>query len=277
MPPPSATRSERCKFCSMLLAPGPGGWRAAPADAPEEPLLDPHLPRLWVGGLRYAVMGRLRGRVYRARRDARITEHVLLKFGERDRLEREQTVLAELERSEVQGAAHFTRLLPQRVDHGVARLGMNGRDGESFCTVLRWRSGFVHTFEDVLEVHSSGVAPEHSVWMWKRILELLGWVHRNGIVHGAIRPEHLILHARDHGVVLAGWSSATRGAPGADLAASAAVIQRVIGAEPPAPLARLLHEAGSASDAWALKDRLDAVAREVFGPPRFVPFEMSTP
>ncbi|MBX3227808.1 MAG: hypothetical protein KIT84_15735 [Labilithrix sp.] len=292
LPAPSATRMERCKFCSLLLAPGPGGWRAAPAEARDEPLLEPHLPRLWVGGLRYAVLGRLAhgdaSDVYRARRDARLTEHVLLKIARTEadhaRLEREQETLAALESSRVQGAAHFTRLLPQRVDHGVARLGMNGRDGECRCTVLRWRSGFVHTFDDVFRAHSAGVTPESSVWMWKRVLELLGWVHRNDVVHGAVVPAHMLLHARDHGVVLAGWSSAARSGgsvtPQTDIAMSAQAILRALGgASAPAPLARLLEmhahrEAGCETDAWALKDRLDAVAREVFGPPRFVRFEM---
>jgi len=288
LPAPSATRTERCKFCSLLLAPGPGGWRAAPADVPEEPLLEPHLPRLWVGGFRYAVRGRLAhgdaSDVYRARRDARLTEHVLLKIARTEadvaRLEREQETLTTLEQSRVQGAAHFTRLLPQRVDHGIARLGMNGRDGECRCTVLRWRSGFVHTFEDVLRAYGSGVPAESSVWMWKRVLELLGWVHENGIIHGAINASHMLLHARDHGVLLCGWSSAARGEPKTDLAMSArAILQALGGTATPEPLASLLQvhanqEAGAETNAWALKDRLDAVAREVFGPPRFVAFEM---
>lgn len=319
LPPPSATRTQRCGYCSKLLAPSAGGWRPAPAEAREEPLIDPHLPRLWVGGLRYATLGRIaRGEcsdVFRARRDARLTEQVVVKVlrseQDSDLLEREQKTLAGLEDSRVQGAAHFSRLLPQRVAHGVARLGMNGRDGEARASVMRWRSGFVHTFDDVFGAHPSGVTPEAAVWMWKRVLELLGWIHRNGIVHGAVLPSHMLVHARDHGVVLVGWSSAVPagrpldavpaalrayypdavlgGAPvtaQTDLAMSARVVLRALGTETdrapggaPPPLARLLEtharlEPGMESDAWALKERLDAVARDVFGPPRFVPFAM---
>jgi hypothetical protein len=289
MPPPAVTRAQRCKFCSVLLAPVGSDWKAAPVDAPEEPLRDPHLPRLWVGGHRYAVLGRLArgegGDVFRARRDARLTEQVLVKVAKDDagaaRLEREQAVLDELEASTVQGAAHFTRLLPQRVEHGVARLGMNGRDGERRVAVMRWRSGFVHTWDDVRAAHPSGVTPETSVWMWKRVLELLGWVHRNGIAHGAVTLPHLVLHARDHGVVLVGWSEARAGSPEGDLAASARAVIQVLGdvSRAPAPLARLLDDharlaPGHETDAWTLKDKLDAVARQAFGPPRFVPFAM---
>jgi hypothetical protein len=151
--------------------------------------------------------------------------------------------------------------------------------------------------------------------MWKRILELLAWIHQSGWAHGAVLPEHLLVHARDHGVVLSGYAGA--GAPGSrplalptdlqgfvpegwqgrpiearvDIAMSARVILHLLSGDPsrasertPAPLAALLESharwapgpAGEQpiDDAWALKDRLDAVAREVFGPPRFVPFAM---
>ncbi|MCB9632018.1 MAG: hypothetical protein H6721_07785 [Sandaracinus sp.] len=43
------------------------------------------------------------------------------------------------------------------------------------------------------------------------------------------------------------------------------------------PLATLLETTASApthDDAWALKDALDAAAREAFGPPRFLHFTM---
>jgi hypothetical protein len=244
-----------------------------------------------------------------------VTDLVVLKMlraaEDADLLEREWTVLEALQKSTAQGAPHFTRLLPQPRAHGVARLGMHGMDGERLTTLLQWRSGFIHTFEDVVAAHPRGAPPESSVWMWKRILELLGWVHAAGWVHGAVLPAHLIVHARDHGVVLAGWSRAVRpparlpatskggqaytpeevwaGAPAAfttDIAMSARCVLRVLGAEPPAwkappavpaPLARLLEEHAfhrGAVEAWAVKERLDAVARDVFGPPKYIPLAM---
>jgi hypothetical protein len=289
LPPPSATRTTRCTYCSVLLAPLGGAWKAAPADAPEEPLRDPHLPRFWLGGRRYAVLGRLArgdgGDVFLARRDSRLTEQVLVKVAKDDagaaRLEREQAVLDRLETSTVQGAAHFTRLLPQRAGYGIARLGMTGRDGERRVALMRWRSGFVHTWEDVRAAYPAGVAPEACVWLWKRVLELLGWVHRCGIEHADVTLSHLVVHARDHGVVIVGWAGARPGSGAADLAASARAVLAVLkdASRAPTPLARLLEDharlaPGVATDAWALKDELDAIAREVFGPPRFVPFAM---
>lgn len=317
LPPPPPTGSVRCGYCSVLLASTPGGWRPAAPPAEVEPLRDPHLPRLWIGGARYAVLGRLaRGEGSDAllgRRDGRLTELVVIKAlracGDADLLAREDDVLESLEKSQAQGAPHFSRLLPQRVAHGLARLGMTGEGGERRVSVHRFRSGFVHTWDNIAAAHPSGVAPEAAVWLWKRTLELLGFLHESGWVHGAVLPPHLLVHARDHGVVLVGFSRAVppgrplpafsrqlrahypdavwNGGPATaatDVAMSARAVLRVLGGAPgrapsslPAPLAELLlgHATGDRdAEAWVVRDALDEVARRVFGPPKFIPLPM---
>lgn len=319
MPPPPATRTQRCGYCSVLLAPGPGGWAPAAVQSKPEPLLDPHLTRLWIGGHRYALLGRIAqgesSDVFLARRDGRITERVLIKMlradVDEDLLENERRVLETLEKSRAQGAPYFTGMIPQRVDAGLARLGLHGREGARRTSVFRWRSGFVHTMNDVFSAHSSGIVPEAAVWMWKRMLETLGWVHKSGFVHGSILPQHTLVHARDHGVAFVGWSSAVplgkpllvtnpalreyypdevwQGAPAnprTDLTMSARLLLKALGGKVdratsrvPEPLARLLetHARGdnrAGDDAWSVRDELDATARRVFGPPKFIPFDM---
>lgn len=318
MPPPPATRTQRCGYCAALLAPGPGGWQPAAVDAQEESLLDPLRPRVWVGGHRYALLGRIaQGEscdVFLARRDGRLTERVLIKVlrtdGDDDLLQNEQRVLESLEKSQAQGAPYFSAMIPQRVESGIARLGKHGNEGERRATVFRWRSGFVHSMNDVFEAHPKGILPEASVWMWKRMLETLGWVHKSGFVHGAVLPQHVLLHARDHGVIFAGWSGAVplgkrllvtnadqrayypdpvwQGAPATsrtDLAMSARVLLKALGgsherapSSVPALLARLLESTARgesrSDDAWSVRDELDQTARQVFGPPKFIPFAM---
>lgn len=314
-----ATRALRCTFCSALLVPGDGRWVAAPAQHAAEPLRHPTARRLWLGGHRYALLGRIaRGEgsdVFLAERDGRLTERVVLKMlrasRDRDLLEREHAVLGELEKSEAQGAPHFTRLLPQRVALGIARLGLRGDEGERQVSALRWRSGFVHTADDVMATYPGGVPRASTVWIWKRLLELLGFVHRSGFVHGAVLPAHVLVHAKDHGVVLCGWSRAGRAGtplvarsegadafypddlraganarPGHDIAMSARVISRLLGgtelAPPqsvPEPLREIVAQharlaPGAETDAWALMARLQEAANAVFGPPKFVRFEM---
>jgi hypothetical protein len=288
-------------------------------DAREEPITDPHRMRIWVGGMRYAILGRIaRGEscdVFLARRDGRLSERVLVKMlhtqDDADLLDNEQRALEMLEKSTAQGAPYFSGLLPQRVATGVARLGLRGDEGERRVSVMRWRSGFVHTFTDVFGAHSSGIAPEATVWMWKRMLENLGWVHKSGFVHGAILPQHTLVHARDHGVVFVGWSCSVpigkklpatssafrefypdgvwQGAPAhtrTDLTMSARLLLKALGGSVdrapssiPGPLAQLLegHARGDSrlpDDAWAVRDELDSVARRVFGPPKYIPFAM---
>ncbi len=296
MPAPLASRSLRCAYCAALLSPAQGAWAAAAAEVDPEPLRHPTCARLWLGGHRYALLGRLAvgqlSDVFLAARDGRLSERVVIHFprSEEDqpRLRRQDEVLAAIERAPAQGAPHFTRLLPQRVALGIGRLGLEGQDGERFASAFRWRSGFVHSGLEVQAAHRGGIAPEHAVWMWKRLLELLGFVHAAGHFHGAIAPEHLLVHARDHGVVLCGWSSAGKlgdGTAARDLSLTAQTLSVLLGgntdgppSSTPEPLATLLSAyargEGEPIGAWTLAERVQSAATSVFGPPRFVRFDM---
>lgn len=53
-------------------------------------------------------------------------------------------------------------------------------------------------------------------WIHRRLLTALAGAHLAGLVHGAVLPENILIHPEGHGVVLAGWSFATR--PGRVLA-----------------------------------------------------------
>jgi hypothetical protein len=179
-------------------------------------------PRWAVAGEVYAVEGVLGfgdgSDVYLARRDHRVTERVVLKVlraaQDADLLAREATALQALGRSAAQGHEHFATRLPQWVASGTVAREDGGR---SAVNVTRWRSGFVHTLAEVQRHYPRGVEPSAALWLWKRALELLGFVHRAGYVHGAVLPPHLLVHAWDHGVTLCGWGQAVRVRPGSVL------------------------------------------------------------
>jgi hypothetical protein len=300
-----------CAYCSTPLVPVRDGFRIS--ESFEEELIDPQLERFWLGGARYAIDGRIgRGEasdVFLAHRDRRLSERVIVKAlrsDDADLLRHEWSVLRDLQSSHARGSAHFTRLLPQPVAHGDARLGVHGNEGERTMSLFRFESGFVHRFDDVRAAYPSGVDGRAVVWIWKRILELLTFVHESGWVHGAILPRHLLVHARDHGVRFCGFACAARvDAPLAalvadatdfyperlerataalDIAMSARSITWLLGGDPlvapastPAAFAALLGSCaamnvpGSALDVLTA---LDTAAREAFGPPRYVPLAM---
>jgi len=50
----------------------------------------------------------------------------------------------------------------------------------------------------------------HIIWMVNRALEILGYAHQIGIIHGGILPHHLLYRLADHGLVLIDWSCSVR-------------------------------------------------------------------
>ncbi|CAA2109077.1 hypothetical protein VVAX_05348 [Variovorax paradoxus] len=207
-------------------------------------------------------------------------------------LAREGAVLKALQDLSMAGAAYFTRRLPQPLGTGVAE-GLG--DGTRQALVLRHPTGFWGSLQDVALANPAGVDARHAVWIWRRMLEVLGFVHGAGWTHGGISPAHALVHPRDHGVLLIGWSRAQHAAGAAhkaaaarDLAQAAWTVRALlhggaagdpgVGAHTPAPLAALLRECSEDTacerlGAQGIEQALSAASREAFGAPRFVRFD----
>lgn len=253
--------------------------------------------------------------VYTGRRARFPTERVILKLlrnrEDAELLDNEWNVLEKLQRSGAPGADMFTALLPQPVIHGDCTAGsFSGRR----VSIFRWTSGFHHSCEEVIQVFPQGIPPRASIWVWRRILEVLSFIHASGMAHGAILPSHLLIQENDHGVRLVGYSRAGRlgdklqtAPPGSeafypqpvgswstlstqlDLVMSARCISALLGGNPaqgslptavPAPLAAVIKRvaladsAGANTDAWTLREELGEIATQVFGAPQFIPIVM---
>ena len=178
-------------------------------------------------------------------------------------LAREAAALAALQSLDIPGAAYFTRRLPQAIGTGPAE-GWSEAPREALA--LRHPTGFWGSLEAVRQAHAQGIDPRHAVWIWRRMLEVLAFVHDAGWCHGAIAPEHALVHPRDHGVLLIGWSQARpragRAMMARDLKQSAWTLRALLhgpagdgapglGARTPGPLASLLHECSEATGACA--------------------------
>ncbi len=62
------------------------------------------------------------------------------------------------------------------------------------------------TLTRVIEAHPDGLDFRDMVWMYKRLLTVLGYIHQQGFVHGAVVPPHVMIGPEDHGAKLIDWS-----------------------------------------------------------------------
>ena len=147
--------------------------------------------------------------VYAGRRARWPTELVILKVARKKEdapiLEHEWEALKSLQASEASGAETFSALIPQPVRHGIST---GGSHNGQMVNIYRWASGFYHTAGDVINAYPQGIPPRASIWIWRRILELLSFIHSSNMAHGAIVPSHLLIQENDHGVRLIGFSRA---------------------------------------------------------------------
>ena len=137
------------------------------------------------------------------------TELVLIKVlrpgCDNKKLENEWKMLQSLQLSPAKGAETFLRLIPQPIQHGTATAGaFAGRQ----LSVFRWASGFHHNLTEVIKVYPEGIEPRASIWVWRRILEVLAFLHATGMAHGAITPDHLLVQDHEHGIRLVGYCQA---------------------------------------------------------------------
>lgn len=137
------------------------------------------------------------------------TELVIVKLL-RDRqsaalFDNEWEALQVLHSSDAFGMDTFTTLIPQPVKNGDITTGSHAG---TRVNIFRWTSGFHRTFEEVVQTYPQGIPPRASIWIWRRILEVLSFIHNSGMVHGAVLPPHLLVQENEHGVLMVGYSSA---------------------------------------------------------------------
>ena len=238
------------------------------------------------GGERYLLLERLGtgeiSEVYLARRVGAMPYLATIKLSSAPaavtRYAREAEVLRELHA--------ISSLLPEVVAQGPL-----DSDPSRHALVLAHPNGYWGSLADLNERFPQGIDARHAVWIWRRILDVLRFVHAQGWSHGDVRPEHALVHPEDHGVRLISWSSAQINSANhaMDLLRSAnTMVVLLSGANgsssvpdsvPPA-LAKLLTRASQdeafcrKQGAQGLDDMLRAAAHEAFGPPSFVPLNI---
>jgi serine/threonine protein kinase len=161
--------------------------------------------------------------------------------------------------------------------------------------VLEHQAGMISLAEIKREIDARDAA-----WMWRRLLTAIGWAHRAGVIHGAILPEHVLIHPEQHGLVLVDWCySGHRPAaivkarlahyppevlhdhtagPATDIYMATVLMTRLIGSRIPASLRRFAagctYDAPRMrpQDAWVLLGEFDDLIHQLYGPRKFRPF-----
>ncbi|MDT3439838.1 hypothetical protein [Pseudofrankia sp. BMG5.37] len=101
------------------------------------------------------------------------------------------------------GDPKFAPYVPRLVDNGRFADPVEGGAGRR-ANVLGRLDGFV-TLAQVRAAYPGGVDPRDAVWMWRRLLVAIGYAHRAGVAHGAVLPDHVLIHPEQHGLVLVDW------------------------------------------------------------------------
>lgn len=78
------------------------------------------------------------------------------------------------------------------------------QEGRRRANAIGWLDGFI-SLEQVRRAYPNGLDPRHGAWIWRRLLMGLGYAHDNGVLHGAVIPEHVLIEPKDHAVMLADW------------------------------------------------------------------------
>ncbi|MEU9117773.1 serine/threonine-protein kinase [Streptomyces sp. NPDC048483] len=162
-----------------------------------------------------------------------------------------------------------------------------------------------HTLTDVRAARPDGLDPRDAAWIWRRLLVALGWAHRTGLVHGAVLPDHILIHPEQHGLALVDWCYSTAigervpalverhrdsyppevtgrhpATEATDIHLASRTMGALMGARTPQPMHAFLRgctlpaEARRPHDAWRLLAELDDLLDRLYGPRTFRPFAM---
>ncbi|MDL4817957.1 molecular chaperone DnaJ [Actinomadura opuntiae] len=247
--------------------------------------------------------------LYRAATDAAAGE-VLLKMPrdprDGDLLEREAVALRQLPKD---GDGRFLPYVPRLVEsfrHQDAATG-GLRQSNAIAALDGFRS-----LAEVRAAFPGGVDPRDAAWMWRRLLVGLGFAHRAGVLHGAVLPDHVMIHPEEHGLVLVDWCYSVPGcyahadpsgrvpalveryrdwyppevparrpaSQATDLFMAARCMTDLMGDRAPKAMrmfARgclLTAQNRRPHDAWRLLAELDELLERLYGPRRFRPFHL---
>ena len=97
----------------------------------------------------------------------------------------------------------FGPYLPRLVDSFLYEQGGVDYQVNVFERGERW-----YSLEAVRQAYPHGIDPKDMAWMFRRVLVALGFLHLNGVIHGAVLPGHIAILPEEHGLTLEEYSFA---------------------------------------------------------------------
>jgi hypothetical protein len=208
------------------------------------------------------------------------------------------------------GDRRYREYLPSPVESFVATGELAGRQ----INVFTHRAGF-RTLDEVREKYTAGLDARHLAWLFKRMLVAAGFAQQCGIVHGALLPPHLLIHAENHGLQLVDWTHQVKigqrlrfiptkyrdwyprevlnkqpATPATDLFLAAKSLLYAAGGDPasdqwPTAVPREMQQFVNTclypsprmrpQNAWQLHAEFDELLRRLFGSPKYQPLVLS--
>lgn len=228
--------------------------------------------------------------------------------GDNDLVENEAKILAHLVPKSAKDEKFF-KYLPKVLD----TFSLRGKSGSQRKVNVMPRIGDEwYTLVEVRKAHPN-LDFKDAVWMFNRILEGIGYAHRQGVVHGALVPTNVFIHPVDHGAKIIDWCYAVQGSgkipavsvdhkafyppevfaktnpsPATDIYMAARLFVYLTGGDVttgrmpdtvPKPLqgfiaSCFLAQSRRPDDAWTLHDELTELLSKVVGPRVYRPLTM---
>lgn len=122
-----------------------------------------------------------------------------------DLLETEEHTLTHLwEAGTKSDRDHFTKYLPRVIERCTLDLLKKSTPALllGYHPELEKISTEYVSLQEVLRAYPDGLPVNTVVWMIGRMLEILQWIHQQGVVHGAVLPGNVLIHPKTHGGIL---------------------------------------------------------------------------
>ncbi|NMO00342.1 hypothetical protein HH308_03835 [Gordonia sp. TBRC 11910] len=123
-------------------------------------------------------------------------------------MDAERDALIDIQASGGDGNDWLRHYFPRFVDR-IGHQDPTTRERRSINVLNDIGTSFV-TLADVRAAYPDGLDPRDYAWMHRRLLRALAAAHRAGWAHTALTADNVLIEPERHGVVVAGWSYATR-------------------------------------------------------------------